>query len=148
MFTMDIREWEQAYREQARDAAARFFEELKNGKILGYKCKACGRVYVPPVPLCACGSRNFEEFYSEGEGVIETFTICFERVSGYPDPPFVLALIRLDNSEIAFPHVVTGVDLSDINKALSVLRVGARVRALLKSERKGSMLDFKGFKLV
>ncbi|MHA1594048.1 MAG: Zn-ribbon domain-containing OB-fold protein [Candidatus Baldrarchaeia archaeon] len=148
MFTMNIREWERAYREQARNLATKFFENLKNEKILGVRCKHCGKIYIPPFSVCSCGSKDLEEVFVSGEGYIETFTICFERMEGYPEPPFILALIRLDNSEVVFPHIVIGVDLSDINSAIRIVRVGARVRAVFKKERKGSLLDIEGFRLI
>jgi len=53
-----------------------YLDSLREGKLVGTKCKKCGNVTIPLKPICPkCGSSDVEEFEPKGEGVIRSFTI-------------------------------------------------------------------------
>ena len=55
---------------------SKFFEALKNKKILAIKCPKCGKVYVPPRRVCGPCFEEMTEFVEVGpQGSIGTFTI-------------------------------------------------------------------------
>jgi len=63
-----------------------YIDSLKNGKILGSKCKKCGNRMIPLKPVCSkCGSFDVEEFETKGKGIIRSFTIIFVAPEKFKD---------------------------------------------------------------
>lgn len=58
-----------------------------------------------------------------------------------PEAPYALALIRIDGSDSAFLHMVTGDDIDQ-------LVIGSRVKAIWKEEPEGYLLDLERFSLT
>jgi len=72
----------------------KFFDALKDGKVLATKCNQCNRVYFPPQAHCPyCKSNNNEWIEVPEVGILETFTIIKikpKTFSHYED--YVLAI--------------------------------------------------------
>ena len=117
------------YRYTAGATTARFLEKLKEGKIVGQRCPSCSNVYVPPRGCCAkCGVVTEEEVELPPTGVIESFTIVHLPIPGSPiEPPIISANIVLDGADIACMHLVSEVDLEDVD-------IGMRVEAVWRPE--------------
>ena len=61
--------------EQREFNAAAFYEFLKEGKLMGVRCNACGKLSVEPRPLCpACHRREVVWHQFSGRGQLSTFT--------------------------------------------------------------------------
>ncbi|MBW1683232.1 MAG: Zn-ribbon domain-containing OB-fold protein [Deltaproteobacteria bacterium] len=59
---------------------------LREEKLMGSRCKGCGRLYVPPRPLCIeCHGAEMEWVRMKGEGRLAAFT-CITV-----PPPFMMA---------------------------------------------------------
>lgn len=73
-----------------------FFDNLKNGKLLGLKCKACGKVTCPPQTVCQeCGWEDLEVVEMKKSGVIQTFTVIHVAPTGLEDEaPYVVCEIE------------------------------------------------------
>ncbi len=141
--------WEIPYIHSAGRFSTQFFNMLKEKRIMGSRCSKCNRVLMPPRSFCEkCFVPVTEWVELPDSGVIQTFTICYEKFTGLPDPPYALATIRLDGADTGLMHLIGGVDLSDLNSALEKIRVGARVRAVWSDERKGSIFDIKYFEPI
>ena len=57
-----------------------FYNHLKEGKILGHRCAACGAVQFPPMGLCPeCGTNDLSWFPLSGKG-----TLLFASVGRHP----------------------------------------------------------------
>ncbi|MSQ05940.1 MAG: Zn-ribbon domain-containing OB-fold protein [Dehalococcoidia bacterium] len=55
--------------------AASFSAYLKEGKLMGVRCRACGHLSAQPRPLCAaCHGRDVEWQQFSGRGALSTFT--------------------------------------------------------------------------
>ncbi len=55
--------------------AASFNAYLKEGKLMGVRCRACGHLSAQPRPLCsACHGRDVEWQQLSGRGILSTFT--------------------------------------------------------------------------
>ena len=128
----------------------RWFEGLKQEKILGNKCPKCKKVLVPARSFCPeCNVDMGEWVEVSQEGQIVTYTIAHKDFYGAPSkPPFVYAMIRLDGTDCNFLHLVGNVDLSDPKKLTSKITQGIRVKAVWNKEKKGHMLDLKYFQPV
>lgn len=141
--------WDLTYTHSADPVTAHFLRTLRDeGKVLGIRCRACGRVLSPPRPIC---DRDFVE--TEGwvelgaSGTLELFTIMYLAIDGLPDPPYVLAYVKPDGADTAVPGFLEGVDLSSVEKATEQLTIGKRVTIAVRDERQGRITDLY-FKLA
>ncbi|MBP8985651.1 MAG: Zn-ribbon domain-containing OB-fold protein [Syntrophobacterales bacterium] len=125
----------------------RFFDGLKDEKILGTKCADCGRVYVPARTFCpSCLSYMTQWVEVKPEGSILSWTLV--RASYYgqvKEPPYVVALIRLDGSDCGFSHFVGGLDLSDPEQLKRKLKTGTKVKAVWRADKKADIYDIAYF---
>ena len=73
-------------------------EALKQNKLLGLKCKACGAVTTPPKMVCReCAGTELEITQLKGTGKIQTFTTVYVSAEGREDEaPYILVLVELD----------------------------------------------------
>ena len=95
---------------------------LKEGKLLGLRCKACNQITCPPMIVCQrCGSRELERTELSGRGELMTFTVVRIPPEGF-DAPYVVCLIKTDEG----PWVIgrLGHDPEEATQAL----LGKRVR--------------------
>ena len=126
---------------------SKFFEALKNKKILAIKCPKCGKVYVPPRRVCGPCFEEMTEFVEVGpQGSIGTFTILrfafIDPETGEQKPvPYGYGFIRLDGADTMFQHYI------DITEESS-LKVGARVEAIFSDDPKGTIKDIKAFRTL
>lgn len=128
----------------------RFFEGLKEEKILGTKCRKCNRIFVPPRSFCPRCFDDNEEWVEVGqEGTIETW--CYSNLM-FPGqtlkPPFVPVQVVLDGTDMGFQHRIAGFDLSDFENVRALVKFGGRVRAVWNKEKKGTIFDIDYFELV
>jgi len=128
----------------------RFFEELKDKKIMGTKCSKCNRVLVPARKFCPrCFEETTEWVQVSDKGTIRTWSLITFEFSGQPmPPPYIVGLIDLDGADVAFSHFIGGIDLSDIEKVKDRVRIGMRVEAKWRDERRGNIHDIEYFKPV
>jgi hypothetical protein len=127
---------------------SRLFQALKNeGKILAVKCSRCGRVYLPPRPVCGnCFAEMQEWVEVSHQGTVRAFTVVhipfLDPSTGQPRAvPFGMALIQLDGADTTLNHYLGGIELTK-------LRIGQRVEAVFRQERQGTMSDILYFKPV
>jgi uncharacterized OB-fold protein len=106
---------------------SKFFRGLAEGKILGQRCPTCHKVYVPPRGACPVdGVPTTDEVEVADAGIITTFCIVNVPFAGQQIPiPYVSAYVLLDGADIAFLHLILGIDAADV-------RMGLRVKAVWK----------------
>lgn len=128
----------------------RFYEGLKEEKILGNQCPKCGKTLVPPRTFCPCCFVDMGEWKEVSqEGSVVTWTFADRRFFGMPfDPPFIGALISLDGTDCNFLHIIGGFDLSDPDILKNRINRKTRVKAVWSDKKKGHMLDIRYFKPV
>lgn len=104
-----------------------FYRGLAEGKILGQRCPACQKVYVPPRSACpADGTPTDEEIELPPKGTVTTFCIVNVPFMGQKiTPPYVSAYILLDGADIAFLHLILDIPAEEV-------RMGLRVEAVWK----------------
>ena len=122
----------------------RYFAELKKGRIVGTKCKRCGRILLPARYFCEWCWRPVDEWVNlEDTGIVNTFSICYTdwRARRITEPELP-AMIEVDGSGgVAIMSKLGEVDPKDI-------RIGMRVKAVWKpeEERIGAITDIKYWK--
>lgn len=138
--------WHIPYRHAAGPHAARFFEGLREGRILGVRCTSCRKVLVPPRSFCeACFADTGEWVPVATEGTVLTATIQYEAFPGLPQPPYAVGLVKLDGADTALLAFLGGVPLHDSEAALARIGVGKRVKAVWREPREGRITDLAHF---
>jgi uncharacterized OB-fold protein len=76
-----------------------FADYLKDGKLMGTKCKNCGTTSFPPRADCPkCMSGEFEWNESSGKGSLHTYTIIHAAPTGFEDmAPYKLGVLDLED---------------------------------------------------
>ena len=126
-------------------AMGRFLAELKNGRIIGRRCRRCGRVLVPPRMFCEFCFRPTDEWaYVADTGTVLTYSVSYlgpaaERLK----EPIVIAVIQLDGASpgMGILHKLGEVKPEEVH-------VGMRVKAVWKApeEREGAITDIAYFR--
>jgi len=117
------------------------------GRIMGRRCPGCGKVYLPPRPVCGPCFRETDEWVEVGpEGTLETFTVVYfaflDPMTGKKRPaPYGYGMVRLDGAGSRFQHFLS---VSDYDK----LQVGMRMRPVFAEERTGRLSDIIWFEPV
>lgn len=75
-----------------------YADALTKGKLLGLKCKRCGKITVPPKMACQeCGETDLEIVEMNKRGKIMTFTQVNVAPEGRENEvPYVIALVELE----------------------------------------------------
>jgi uncharacterized OB-fold protein len=111
------------YTVQAGKTLSRFLAGLVEGRILGRRCPACQKVYVPPRGACpTCAVPPGDEVEVKDTGTVTTFCIVNVPFEGQTMKlPYVYAAVLLDGADIPMLHLV--------NAPADEARMGMRVRA-------------------
>jgi uncharacterized OB-fold protein len=123
--TMTVAPVRLRYEHTASPAESAYLRGLAEGRLVGQRCPACGKVYVPARGTCpADGVPTDSEVELPDTGTVTTFSVVNV---GYPGqkvtPPYVAAAVLLDGADIAFQHLILGCDPGEV-------RMGMRVRAV------------------
>ena len=133
----------------------KFMEGLKEKKFLGNTCGS--RTFFPPRPFCdRTLDLPVEWLECDGTGVVEAFTVYYHetRTVHYPQSkklpqvPYVLGVIRVNNSEQCLIHFLSGFGTEDPKELPEKIRVGMKVRPVWSKERTGNILDIEYFEPV
>lgn len=110
-------------------------------KILGMRCAACNRVFVPARSTCRDCFASLDDWVEVSDkGTLQTFTVVHEAHISQPvETPLVYGIIQLDGADNGFVHLLGGADPGRF-------RVGMRVQAVFRTERTGSVLDIRYFR--
>jgi uncharacterized OB-fold protein len=135
--------WEIPYNYSVGRTATKFFLELRDNKrIMGTKCQECNRVLIPPRAFCERCFVELDEWVEVGDkGSLEAFTVVLEPFKGMPEPPYVVAYVKLDGADTSLANFLEGVDLTDPEDAAKTLKIGMPVRVEFQDERVGSVSD-------
>jgi hypothetical protein len=115
------------YQHSASAEESRYLRALQEGKVIGQRCPACGKVYVPPRGACPVdGVPTTTDVELPDVGTVTTFCVVNVPFHGQRVPsPYVAASVLLDGADIAFQHLILGCDPAEV-------RMGMRVRAVWK----------------
>ncbi len=102
-----------------------FYSGLAEGRIVGQRCPACGKIYVPPRGACPVdGVPTSEQVELPDRGTVTTFCVVNVPFLGQRiQPPYVSAYVLLDGADIAIQHLIQEVPADEV-------RMGMRVEAV------------------
>jgi hypothetical protein len=126
--------------------ASRFFEEIRDhARLLGTRCPACAKVYMPPRSVCpGCLGRLEEWVELPPTGTLTTYSVIHQTYSTYCQPreaPYLVGIVQLDGAHTGLCHLLDGV-------AFDAVRIGMRLKAVFRGERRGNILDIDHFRPI
>jgi len=101
----------------------RFWDGLKEGKLLATRCNKCGKIYYPPQVDCPdCLTSDCEWIELSNVGEIETFVASYLKPQGFEHfkEPYTIAIART-NEGVKVMGLMENVDPKN-------LRVGIKVK--------------------
>jgi uncharacterized OB-fold protein len=101
--------------------ASRFFLALQEGVLLATRCERCGRVWLPPRPVCPedlCVTHWTE---LSGKGTLESWTLC-PRTPHYArtEEPYLLSYVALEGASTLFLHQLRGAEPDTLQCGMEV----------------------------
>ena len=131
-------------------AMRKFVEGLKDRKILGAKCGRCGKVYVPPAPVCwLCfddiGENQIVQVSDTGKVV--AYTIGYADVRGAKRDDIVIPVwVQFDGADSWIVGVLEGKGITP--KEMEDKGYLLKVRVVWASETKGALSDIDHFEPI
>lgn len=84
-----------------------FWEAAARGKLVRPVCDQCGRnFFIPQLACPGCHSESWTYRESSGHGIVSTFTIVHRAPTDELDPPYVVAVIDLDEGWYMMTNIV------------------------------------------
>ncbi len=153
MARVSVTPWTPAleYAWDAGEAISRFLQGLQEGRILGVRCRRCGRTVTPPRTFCEVDFRPMDEWVELPDtGTINTFSICYVTWDMKPlRRPQIPAVIEIDGTapRVGFLHLIGGVRGRTVDDVRRQISVGTPVRAVWKPprQRTGAITDILYF---
>jgi uncharacterized OB-fold protein len=126
-------------------AIGRYLAALKEGRLVGVRCRHCRRTMIPPRNVCEWCFRPMDEWVPLPDtGTVNTFSLCYvtwdmKRV----EKPEISAVIDIDGTKppVGIMHLLGEIKGDDVE-------IGMKVKAVWKppEEREGAITDIKYFK--
>ena len=87
-----------------------FYKFLAQGKLMAGKCTQCGKIHLPPRPLCDnCYSQTFTWTQMPSKGKLVTYTVIHVAPQQFQDEaPYAVGIIQLEN-DTKLPGRITDV---------------------------------------
>ncbi len=124
----------------------KWMKALKDKKILANWCAKCGRHFVPAKPFCdVCFEPADQWVETDGEGIVESFTIGYAKFRNLPDPPYVIGVIRVGPSAVSMIHWIAGFHYDRLEDIPDKIKIGMKVKPVWAEERNGDLLDILYF---
>ena len=92
-----------------------FYRFMNEGKLMGAKCIKCGKIMLPPRPICIqCYSENLEWIKLENKGKLLTYTIIHVAPPQFQHlVPYAVGIIELEKG-LKLPGMIKGIDFDKI----------------------------------
>lgn len=120
----------------------RFYDELKNGKILGRKCTRCGAVEFPPVLACnSCSCPDMEWIEMSGRGQV-TLLVKPSMMTTVPENeplrPYCYGSVTLDEGA-EMNAIIRGIE--DVDEARTHLPLAVKMSIIQRDGYKSIVFD-------
>ncbi len=76
-----------------------FYKYLGQQKLMAGKCVKCGKIHLPPRPMCDnCFSQDFEWVSVSGKGKLVTYTVIHVAPEQFQNlTPYAVGIVQLEN---------------------------------------------------
>jgi uncharacterized OB-fold protein len=101
--------------EQVPFTIEQFCKWASQGKVMGGKCKKCGKIQFPPRPLCGnCFSIEFEWTEIPMKGKLLTYTVIHVAPAQFQSmAPYAVGIVQFENG-LKLPGMIKDVSLDQI----------------------------------
>lgn len=98
-----------------------FYKFLQQGRLLAGKCVKCGKIHLPPRPLCDnCYSQEFNWINVSGKGKLVTYTVISIAPQQFQDlVPYAIGIIQLE-SGLKIPGMIQAVKEEELRIGMSL----------------------------
>jgi uncharacterized OB-fold protein len=98
-----------------------FYKFILQGKLMAGKCKRCGKIHLPPRPLCDnCFSQEFEWVEVSGKGHLLTYTIIHVAPPQFQAmAPYAVGILQLENG-LKIPGKISGITSDQLKIGLAL----------------------------
>jgi len=98
-----------------------FYKFLRQGKLMAGKCVKCGKIHLPPRPLCNnCYSQEFEWVQVSGIGELVTYTVISIAPQQFQDlTPYAVGIVQLENG-LKIPGMIQAVKQEELKIGMSL----------------------------
>jgi uncharacterized OB-fold protein len=98
-----------------------FYKFVAERKIMAARCTRCGRLHLPPRPLCDnCYSTSFEWIELSRKGKLVAFTVIHIAPSQFQHMvPYAVGIVQLQNG-LRLPGIISGVSTDKLRIGLEV----------------------------
>ena len=92
-----------------------FYKFLAKGKLMAGKCVKCGKIHLPPRPLCDnCYSKLFEWMQVNGKGKLVTYTVINVAPAQFQAlAPYAVGIVEFENG-LRIPGMIQGVTQQEL----------------------------------
>jgi len=92
-----------------------FYKFMNEGKVMGAKCKNCGKLMLPPRPICTqCYSEKLEWIELSKRGRLLTYTIIHVAPPQFQHLiPYAVGIVELDKG-LKLPGMIKNIDFDKI----------------------------------
>jgi uncharacterized OB-fold protein len=108
-----------------------FYDGMKEGKIMGSRCPACGRVFLPPRMICErCFVKAEEWVELPATGTVQSCTTASVKVTENGDlvdleAPEIIAMVKHDGADTCIAARLEGKDASTGMRVEAVINPAA-----------------------
>ena len=99
-----------------------FAQHLRDGRLMGSRCKRCGATSFPPRADChACMSGDFEFVEMSGKGTVNTYTKIVAAPTGFDElAPYIIGVVDLVEGGRALAWFGETIPEQDVKIGMSV----------------------------
>jgi len=92
-----------------------FYKFMAQGKLMAGKCSKCGKIHLPPRPLCDnCYSQAFTWMQISGKGKLLTYTVIHVAPAQFQAlAPYAVGIVELEGG-LKIPGMINGVSQDEL----------------------------------
>jgi hypothetical protein len=92
-----------------------FYKFIENGKLMSVRCTECGKVMLPPKPICdECLSDKLEWKQLAPRGKLETYTVIHVAPTQFQSlAPYAVGIVKLQDG-LKLPGIIKNVAFEDL----------------------------------
>ena len=107
--------------EKAPFTIEQFYKNINQRKLLAAKCMKCGKVHLPPRPLCDnCYCKDFEWTNIQTEGKLLTYTVIHIAPAQFQSmTPYAIGIVQLEHG-VKIPGMIRGVPLEQLKIGMNL----------------------------
>ena len=99
-----------------------FYKFIQQGKLMAGKCLKCGKIHLPPRPLCDnCYSQQFEWVEAPKNGKLLTYTVIHIAPTQFQNlAPYPVGIVELGNG-LRLPGMILGVSQDQLKVGIALV---------------------------